>query len=91
MNSSHLLNSGIVYSFNGTYPQLYIRIHRIFNHHRDINTPEAVGNILHCKRIGRGTGPDPDDIHSIFQGFIHMFHIGYLGGYQHPGLLLYGL
>ena len=88
VDGSQLPDAGIVDPFYGTDPEIHIRIDWIFHQDRDVDSPEAIGNVLNSKGICRGPGSYPDDVHPIFQGLIHMFHIGHLGGYQHAGLLL---
>ena len=54
-----LFDTCFCYTLYCAYPQLKVRIDRIFNQYRNINTTQSIGNFLHTKRVYGCTGTNP--------------------------------
>lgn len=89
------LNSGGVDALQGSYPQLKVGIDRIFYQHGKTvatlgrQSRKRIGNLLHCKRIGRRTRPYPHHINTGFNSLGKMPGGGHLSGHKHTRLLLH--
>ena len=88
VNHAELPDAGPVEPFQGPDPEIQVRIDRILDEHGDVRIPERVGNLLHQEGVGRGPGPDPEQVDAVFEAFIDVLFAGDLGADLHPGLLL---
>src|SRR5688572_21679012 len=77
--------------FDGAGPQSKIGIYRIFYHYRNIYAAQSFGQFLYSKRIYGSSRPDPEYIHTIFQGQFYVLGRGYFYGYGKVCLGLYAV
>ena len=72
MNSTQTFQTCIVDTFQGSDPQLKIRIYRVLDQYGDINAFQSVRDFLYGERVGSGTCTYPKNIDSGFQTFVNV-------------------
>ena len=91
MYGRHALHSYLIETFQSPNPQLQVGVDRVFHQDRHVYPSQAVGHILHAKRIGGRASAYPKNVNAIFQAKLHMLRFGHLGSHKHASLLFHAL
>ena len=90
VNSTHTLDTSLVYALQGTDPQFQVGIDRILDQYRDIYAFQRICQGLYGKGVGRCTGTHPQYVNTIFQSQFYVLGRCNLGSNKHASLFLYG-
>ena len=77
-----------VEAFDGSYPELEVRIDGVFHKHRDVYSLHRVSQSLHGERVCRGARSDPQYVHAVFHCEFHVLRCCHLSADVHAGLFL---
>src|SRR5574344_49269 len=88
MYGSQFLYTSLIDTFKCTYPQFQIRINRVLNKYRNINTFQRIGKSLHGKRVCGCSCTYPKNIYTIFKSKFYVFWCSHLCCCKHACLLL---
>ena len=72
VNDAQPADSGIVDAFHGADPELQVGTYGVLDQHRDVVTPQGVGDLLHGEGVGRGACPDPEQVDAACERRRHM-------------------
>ena len=89
VNGTDALQSRIVDAFQGTNPEFQVGVHRVLHQHRDVDSLQGIGNLLHGKGVGAGARADPKQVDARFQALVHMLGCSHFGSHIHARLLLH--
>src|SRR5690606_4572899 len=81
VNCAYFVNSYPLKSFYSTKPQRKIRIDRVFNKNRNIDSLQSLRNFLNGKGIGCRPGSYPENIYSMLKTLLDVRCIGYFGSH----------
>ena len=68
---------------HGTYPQVDVRIDGVFDHHRDVVSPQRVSYLLHGEGVGSGARTYPQYVYADTQSLLYVFGTGHFRCYAH--------
>ena len=89
MYGTQTLHACLVETLQRTNPQLDVGVHGVLHEHGNVHALQRVGQCLHGKGVGRGTGSHPEDVNAVLQRQLHVLGRGHLGRNQHARLFLH--
>ena len=89
MDGTQPFDAGLVDALQGPNPQLQVGIHGVLHQHGHVHAPQGVGQSLHGKGVGRGSGAHPKDVNAILERQFHMLGCSHFGSREHAGFVLH--
>ena len=79
MDGSQALHTSLIDAFECAHPQLEVGVDRVFHEHGNVNSPERVGQSLHCEGVGTGACAHPQYVDTVFQCQLHVLGSSHFG------------
>ena len=77
MNRTKPRDTGFIDSFEGSDPELKIRIDRVLYQDRNIGALERISDFLYCKGVCRGARSHPEDGNACCERLFNVPAVGY--------------
>ena len=91
VDDTQFLHPGLVQTLQSPYPQVQIRIHRVFHQHRYVGIFQRIRDFLDKERVRGSPGAYPHHVHSELHAVEDVFLACHLRAYLHPEFVFHPL